>query len=247
MADNLKNLLQDKLSQNRSSLILAAGIIMASLIFGLFFYATRTTQGTLRVIGSATQSYTSDVIKWRMSIGKVVSQDNAKAGYVQLDKDLDTLKEFLKAGGVKDSEISTQPITSYPTYNNQGQQTGYNLQQNIFIISKDVEKIEKMALSPKALYEKGIVLQNANISYFFSNLPSIKKDLLAKATQDALGRAGEIAKNAHVTLGKMESARTGVFTITEPYSSEENTYGGYNTATRTKDVTITMYVNFYLQ
>ena len=224
--------------------ILAVGLVLAAIIFGSFFYNARNSERRLAVIGSATQKHTSDIIKWRMSISRTSDMTGAQAAYAQLEKDLNNLKGYLKSNGIKDEEITVQPISTYPTYDNQGKQSGYNYTQNLFIISRNIPNVEKMALNPKSLSEKNVVIQNSNLSYFFTDLPKIKRELLALATKDANARAAEIAKNAGVKLGKLVSARTGVFSITEPYSNEENSYGSYNTGTRDKDITITMNVSF---
>jgi len=230
----------------KNDAILAGGLILAALVFGLFFYNARSSHRTLEVIGSATKSYQSDIIKWNMTLNRTTGLTNTNAGYVQMEKDLQALKDFLKQAGINESEIAIQPVNTTSLTDRDGKQTGFDLSQDITVITKNVDKVEKLALNPKNLYEKGIVVQRSSINYFFSDLPPIKRELLSLATKDARARGEQIAKTAGVSLGKMSYARTGVFSITEPYSNSDHYYGEYNTSTRKKDVTITMEVGFRL-
>ena len=78
-------------------------------------------------------------------------------------------------------------------------------------------------------------------------MSDIKRELLAEATKDARKRAEEIAANSEATIDKINSARSGVFQITEPYSTEVSDYGIYSTSTRIKDITVTVHVSFTLK
>lgn len=222
-------------------------IIIAAFIFGLFFYASRSSKETISVIGTATKRYESDIIKWRVTITRFADIKDMKTGYELLQKDELSLVELLKTNGVDSSDITIQPIISEQKYDRNGQQTGFTLRQIIFVISKDLPKVEKLALNPKFIIDKGIIMDSATIEYYFSNLPEIKRELLALATQDAKKRALEIAKNAGVKLNKLISARSGIFQINEPYSTEVQSYGVYNTATRQKDINITLNATYTLK
>jgi hypothetical protein len=121
------------------------------------------------------------------------------------------------------------------------------LQQSLFVITAKIEAIEDLALNPSVLTERGAVLQNSSLEYFYSKLADIKTELLAEAAKDAQRRAGEIAKNSGVSLGKVASLRAGVFQITEPFSTEVSDYGMYNTQTKQKDITVTVRATFNLR
>ena len=226
---------------------LGIAMIISSIIFGLFFYASRANKETISVIGTATKRYQSDIIKWRVTITRFADLKDMKIGYEQLQKDEVTLLELLKANGVDSTDITIQPVISDQKYDRFGQQIGFNIRQIIFVISKDFPKVEKLALNPKFIIDKGIIMESATIEYYFSNLPEIKRELLALATQDAKKRALEIAKNAGVKLNKLISARSGIFQINEPFSTEVQSYGVYNTATRKKDINITLNATYTLK
>ncbi|TCL68497.1 hypothetical protein EDC14_101337 [Hydrogenispora ethanolica] len=227
--------------------ILGISFIIGSILFGLFFYESRQPQKTIRVVGLATRRFDSDIIKWRVTLARSVGQTELKKGYGEIESDRNGFVAFLKAHGIDTGDITIQPVNTNPVYSqNGGLVSGYSIQQNLFILSDDVGTVEKLALEPSTLVDKGIFLQSSNLEYYYSKLDMLKRSLLAAATGDAKKRAAEIAKSTGDRIAKIASAHSGVFQITEPYSTEVMDYGVYNTAGRTKDITVTVNVVFNL-
>jgi hypothetical protein len=227
-----------------TAIILGAALVTSAAVFGSFFYRSRAQDNTIRVVGAATKRFESDIVKWRISVGRNTGLGDASAGYADTRKAFDGLMAELKGAGVSEKEISVQPINRNPVYDNNGNHTGYGFAQSVYVISSDLATIEKLALNPDQMFQKGVALQSSSLEYYFSKLPDIKKELLAEATRDAKQRAVEIAKNSGSGIGSMRSARAGIFQITEPYSTEVSDYGIYSTATRQKDVTVTVTTEF---
>ncbi|MCX6843592.1 MAG: SIMPL domain-containing protein [candidate division WOR-3 bacterium] len=227
-----------------TAIILGVSFVIGAAVFGNFFYRSRMQDNTIRVVGAATRPYESDIVKWRISVGRSTGLGDASTGYSDTRRAFEGLMAELKAAGVSEKEISVQPINRSPVYDNNGNQTGYSFTQSVYVISSDLATIEKLALNPDEMFQKGVALQSSSLEYYFSKLPDIKKELLAEATRDAKQRAVEIAKNSGSGIGSMRSARAGIFQITEPYSTEVSDYGIYNTSTRQKDVTVTVTAEF---
>ena len=229
------------------AIIIGISLVFSSIIGGLFFYYSRQETKTVRATGAATQRLNSDVVKWRVSISRTVDLNGLKEGYQLIKKDLDTFSAFLRDNGLDQQEITIQPIYTNQNYNQFGQVSGYNLVQGVFVISKEVGKIEKVALNPWDLADQGIFVQSSHLEYYISNIDQVKRELLADATKDAKRRAEEIVKSTGDVIKNIVSARSGVFQITEPYSTEVSDYGIYNTSTREKDITVTVQAVFSLQ
>ncbi|MEO0085196.1 MAG: SIMPL domain-containing protein [candidate division WOR-3 bacterium] len=227
--------------------LLGVSLMLAAVLFGSFFYRARRNDSTIKVTGAATRRYQADIAKWRISVGRSVGLTGLNAGYSGLRADHDALLKFLSARAVPETCISIQPVNRSYNYDRDGNITGYTLSQNFDVVTTDPAAVEKLALSLDMLYEQGVALQNSTLEYYLSNLPEIKKELIAEATRDARTRAEEIARNSGARLGRVESARAGVFQITEPYSTEVTDYGIYSTTTREKDVTITVTATFGLR
>lgn len=233
--------------KNMTAIILGLCFIIGLGSAGSYFYKTKHTVNTIRVVGMATKSFDSDLAKWNLTITRSVPTDQIKVGYKQIADDMAALKTYITTGGIEEKDISVQPVNSQPMYDNYGNQKSYTLNQNVFIISKDIALIEKLALSPTFFAEKGIVLQSSNLEYFNTKLADIKKQLLGEATKDALSRAKEIASAAHSRVGKISTARAGIFQITEPYSTDVSDYGIYRTNTKKKDIKVTITTEFTLK
>jgi hypothetical protein len=229
------------------AVILGISLTVSAVVLGSFFYRSRVAGNTVRVVGAATGHYESDVVKWRALVGHAVGLADVQSGYQRTRADFLAFMAELKSSGIKDSEITVQPISRTQTYDNNGRVSGYSFTQGVFIISGDIPTVEKLALNPDELFGKGVALRSSNLEYYFSRLPDIKKELLAEATKDARRRAEEIARNSGARLGPLAMARAGIFQITEPFSTEVSDYGIYNTATRQKDITVTVTCEFRLR
>lgn len=229
------------------AIMLAAGLVIAAMVFGIFFYHARVSDNTIAVVGSATKRFTSDIVKWRITLSRDTGLNDVASGYSHIQEDLGFLKALLKQQGIAEGDVTIQPINTMSRYSQGGGVVGYMLQQNVFVISSKIEVIENMALNPSVLTEKGAVLQSSNLEYFYSKIADIKTELLAEAAKDAARRAEEIAKSSGISLGQVSSLKAGVFQITEPFSTEISDYGMYNTQTKEKDITVTVRATFKLR
>ncbi len=227
--------------------ILGIAFIVGITIFGFFFWQSRQSATSLRVVGYASKLFESDLVKWNLSFQKSVGTGELSRGYKEMSADLKAFQNYLVNQGIPEADQSVKPVTSYPSHDNYGNMTGYNLNQSITIISKDLDKIGELALDPDFFAERGMVLNNSNLEYLYTRLPELKQQLLSEATTDALARATEISGSAETKLGKMQEARAGVFQITEPYSTDVSDYGIYNTGTRQKSISVTLTAVFKLR
>jgi hypothetical protein len=229
---------------DRHHAVLGLSIVLAASVFGMFFYSSRTTESSIRVVGAATKRFESDMVKLRMSLNRIVSPDGLAGGYRDISRDRSVLLRELHTMGIADSEITVQPAGSFQNYGREGNLTGYTVQQSVFVASSNVDSIEAIAMNPASLMSRGLVIQSMNLEYFSTRLNEMKRELLAEATMDARRRAEEIAGVSGRNIEEMTSARAGVFQITEPYSTEVTDYGIFSTATRKKDITVTVNATF---
>ena len=227
------------------SAIVAGGLVLAALIFGLLFKQARGAQHTISVTGSASESFVSDVVKWRLVLSRQVADGGQTRGYAQLREDAERLRERLRQVGVADTAMSMLPPSAQPMWGPQGVRTGYTLQQPVFIISNS-PALEQLALDPGAFTSTGTAVDQSTLEYFYTGIARLKHSLLGAATRDAQLRAEEIARSTGSDVGKILTARAGVFQITEPYSTEVSGMGMYNTSTRRKEITVTVHASFSL-
>lgn len=227
--------------------IAGLSFIIGLSVLGLFLVQSKQSETSLRVVGYASKQFESDLVKWNLTVQRTASPDALKEGYNRMSSDMNAFQAFLVEKGIPAKDINIQPITSMQMNDNYGNLTNYSLNQNVFILSSDIPKIEALALNPEFFADRGLLLQNSNLSYLYSKLPDLKKQLLSEATKDAVDRAKEISSSAKTKLGKMREARAGVFQITEPYSTDVADYGYYNTSTRSKSISVTLTAVFKLK
>lgn len=231
-----------------SGIYIGIAFIIASLIFGSFFYASRASKDVISVIGYASVDGTADVVKWNFTLQRAVGLSGLKDGYKDINQDLNLVKSVLQDKlGVEKNDILVNPINVENLYENNNV-TGYSILQNIQVIAKGaaLEKVSDYSLNPTDFLDKNIIFRSSYLEYTISDISKIKRLLLSKATDDAKQRALAIAKSSKNRIGKLESLRVGVFQITPPLSTEVSDSGIYNTSTKAKSISVTVNANFYL-
>lgn len=128
---------------------------------------------------------------------------------------------------------------------------GYIATQTISFSSRKnpvlMNKIENVVDQTSELINSGIEFDGNQIQYTYSDLASLKHNLIEKASQDAKERAQKIVNTANGSLGKLKDAWMGVFQITGKGSIEEDSYGGNNdTYSKNKTARITVRLTYSL-
>jgi hypothetical protein len=229
----------------RAALVLGAAAILAAAVFGVFFRSARATRDTIQVTGAATEPFEADVVKWSITISRQVPTDGVADGYTALREDRAQVVRRLGEAGIPEETLNVQPVTANPRWDQFGSQVGFSLDQGLTVVAENGgRELEAIALDPGPLLESGVVLQYSRLEYFFSGIDELKHRLLSQATADARRRAEEIAGGSEMAIDKIVSARAGVFQITEPFSTEVSDYGVHSTATRKKEITVTVHATF---
>lgn len=240
------------MKKNLSSLLIAISIVLAALILGITFLNRNAATETISVTGLSKVDFTSDLIVWEASFKK--NNFDLKEAYIDLNKDKDIVLNYLKTKGIEEDEIvfsavSTQRNT-HSKYSDDGKYignvfTGYTLTQKVEIQSKKVKDVEKISREITDLLFKGVELYSYSPRYYYTKLSDLKVEMISKATQNARLRADMIAENSNAKLGKLSSARMGVFQITGQNSNENYSWGGtFNTSSKDKTASITVKLSY---
>ena len=228
-------------------LLLGLSMIIAALVFGFFFYQARSTRDYVQVVGAATKGFESDIVKWNVTFEENTDLVNMREGYRNIQEKRDRLISILSGKVISEEDININPITTQKRWDRNGEVVGYSLNQSLFIISSEVAQIEQLALNPDELLDQDIFFQVSSLEYFYSEIDNLKKDLLALATRNARERAEKILQESGHKPGKMIWSQAGVFQIIEPYSTEVQSYGMYNTSSRKKEIKVTVHAQFLVQ
>ncbi|HTO15368.1 MAG TPA: SIMPL domain-containing protein [Edaphocola sp.] len=244
-----------------SPIIWGLALIITALVLGNSFKNRNANDDIINVIGLGTKDFLSDEVLWTGSFSS--KSMDAKEAYSKILEDKTKVESFFKAKGFTSEEFSFGGIqieklykTVYIETANRESRTesifdGYLATQSVTFNSIKNEglmkKIESVSEQTAELINSGIEFMGRDLQYTYSNLASLKYNLIEDATKDARERASKIVKKGKGDLGKLKTATLGVFQITAKGSEEEDTYGGIlDTRSKWKTARITVRLSYIL-
>ncbi|MBP6912058.1 MAG: SIMPL domain-containing protein [Candidatus Pacebacteria bacterium] len=191
-------------------------IAIAVVVFSVFFFSSAknfSKQGSyVEVKGLSEKIVKADVAIWSMNF-EVKSNDIDRL-YADIDRDTSAIKSFLKEKGFDDSEINIAPVNVYQdTYVNSIFRYNSNVQLSVY--TNKVDLIRSASQDTLLLIKKGVTLSQNYITFEFSDINSIKPDMLTEAIENARMSAEQFAKESNSRIGKISRANQGVFDIRE--------------------------------
>ncbi len=236
--------------KNSKYLVLGLAAVVCAFVLGRAYTYKYRVQDTVVVTGLGETEFTSDLIVWSGVL--TAEAQNVAAGYAEIEASKKKVQEYLAAKGVAAENVVFEFVNvdkQYtPVYNPNGSWagqrfSGYQLRQRFTVESGEVEKVETVSREISSLIAQGVSIEAPN--YYYTKLDDVKMGLIEKASADARTRAEKIATNAGTKIGRVASARMGVFQITGANSNEEFSAGGsFNTSSRTKKARITMRIEY---
>jgi hypothetical protein len=233
------------MNNNKPQLIIAGAIIIAVIIGGIFYTTKKVGGNTLAVTGSARQSVVADNAIWHTTISRNVSASDLKSGYAQLGSDLKVVQVFLTKNGITEASVTVAPIAMNQDYTqNANDPKRYTLMQNIEINTNDVQKITDIAKHVDDIVNAGVLFQSNGLEYYYSKLNESRVTLLTDAITDARARADAMAKSSKQSVGKLQSASSGVVQVLSKGAVEGGEYGQYDTSKIDKEISVTVRATF---
>jgi hypothetical protein len=228
-------------------------IISAFVLTSAYKYKFKSSE-VISVVGLSEVDFTSDLIVWQGSFQR--KNIDLKTAYAMLKSDEKAIRNYFRSKRIPDSSMVFSAVDITKDYSEQvdkrGNATsvfsGYSLTQSVQIQSSDLESIESVSREVTELIQSGIEFQSGEPLYFYTRLASLKMDLLAKASADALQRAETIASSVGSRIDRLKRADMGVFQITAKNSNEDYSYGGaFNTTDKQKTASITIHMDYLLK
>ena len=235
-------------------IILASAVVLSAMVLAAAYTSKSRSAGTISVTGLGETEFVSDLIVIRG--GLVVNNEDAAAGYTELEAKCQKITQFLATKGVETEGITFEmPSISenyedvYAEGNYVGRRkNGYHFYQSFTIESKEVDKVEAAARELPSLIAEGIMLSVYEPSYYYTELESVKHSLIGAAAADARQRAEIIATNSNARLGQLATSRAGVFQITAATGDEEFSAGGsFNLSSREKKARVTVRAEYKIR
>ncbi len=234
-----------------AALLLALGLVGAAWIAGSHAMGFVNARATITVTGSAKKAIRSDTAVWRGSFS--AQSPLIRTAYRELEAGQRQVRAYLVRQGFADTVLvfsQIQTMTLYqraPNGMETGQIEGYRLRQTVEIRSRDVTGIAELSRGSTVLIEQGVRFESMPPEYLYTGLADLKVEMLAAATRDARARAEEMAKNSGSKIGRLRSARVGVFQVTPEYSTMVSDYGINDTSSLAKDITSVVSVSFEIR
>jgi hypothetical protein len=231
-----------------SALALGVAIVAAAALLGNAAMGIANSRSLLTVTGSAKRTIRSDYIVWRANVS--ATSPDVQSAYAKLKADAEAVRRYLVGKGIPADSLVFSSINTLTMYERtvRGDETGrisaYRLFQTVEVRSSDVDRVAQVAREATELIHQGVAIESQPPEFLYTRIAEVKVAILADATRDAKQRAEEIASNAGSRIGRIRTARMGVFQITPQYSTMITDYGIYDTSSLMKDVTAVVSMSF---
>lgn len=231
--------------------ILAYAILGIAIGVGLLLLGIEIKRGfndisenrrIVSVRGLSEQEVYANSVTWPI-VSKEVGNDLPSI-YDNLEATNKIILEFLKANGISDEEISVNAPQvvdlQAERYSSGPAPFRYNVTNVVVVTSSKVEAVNALIKRQVELLKQGVAIVAGDyqyqIQYEYTDLNSIKPDMIAEATKNAREAAKKFAEDSHSKLGKIKSASQGQFSI-----EDRDQYTPY-----IKHIRVVNYVEYFL-
>ena len=165
--------------------------------------------------------------------------------YDKIQKNNAAIIKFLKTNGIEENEISVNPpaVTDRlaDSYNAENVRVRYNVTNVIVVTSSKVDQVRQLIDRQTDLMKEGVAVVAENYqyqtTYEYTDLNSIKPEMIAEATRNAREAADKFAADSQSRLGKIKTARQGQFSI-----EDRDQYTPY-----IKNIRVVTSIDYYLE
>lgn len=190
----------------------SAVLLIFSIIFFIFSKNFLDQNRYVEVKGLSERIEKADIAIWSINFDE--KSNDVDSLYASIDKDTKTITSFLINKGFEASEINVAPVNIYQdTYKDAVFR--YNSSSQLSVYTNKVDLVKTVSKDTLPLVKEGIVMSQNSISFEFSNINSVKPEMLAEAIKNAQASAKQFAEEAGAGLGAVARGNQGVFDITD--------------------------------
>ena len=201
-------------------LFVMIGLIVLGSMMPKAVQKYRSYDRTVNVKGLCEKEVKADKVIWPV-VYKVMA-DDVQTIYNETDASNEAIVAFLKAGGIKDDEITVSvPMISdkFATEYGSNDRAYRFISKNVVTVcTSNVDAVLALMAKQSVLLKKGIVAGGSNqwenpVEFRYEGLNVIKPAMIEEATRNARETANKFAKDSGSKLGKIKTANQGTFTI----------------------------------
>ena len=231
-------------------ILLGLALIITGGLASWAAIAIKNASNTLSVTGSAQVAATADTATWTLTATRGAAEGATGPAVAQVGHDAKAISAYLVAEGVPASAITLGPVRTNQDYSNYKQDSSapnrYIVTQDVSIASTSPQLIQQLAQDTSALASQGISFTTQDPQYYLSTLPALRVSLMSDAVKDAKDRADQIVKTTGQSVGRLQSASSGVVQVLAGNSTDISDYGSYDTSTINKNVMVTVHATFFV-
>ncbi|MBO5053363.1 MAG: SIMPL domain-containing protein [Muribaculaceae bacterium] len=221
------------------ALLIAVAIVVLGLAIkgGFDNIAFRDREVTVR--GLAERQVKANVASW--SANFTVTGNSLETLYGECQDKSKAIVSFLTQNKIPEADITVGSPSVYEPALNQYNSTPvdykYAVTVTVNISTKAVDAVYALDSAQGVLLSQGIALKDCSTYYNYTDLNSIKSDMIAEATRNARKAADSFAEDSESKVGKIKTASQGQFSI-------DDVQGGKPYA---KNVRVVSTVVYYLE
>ena len=226
-----------------SSAIVALGLLGLGLAVkgGIDNFSNRDRVVTVR--GLCEKEVQANKVTWPI-VTKELGND-LPGIYGKIQATNKAIVEFLTSNGLETSEISVNPPSVFDKaadrYDNSPVPYRYQVTNVVVVTSSQIDKVRALMEKQTELLKQGIAIVAGDYqyqtSYEYTDLNSIKPEMIAEATKKAREAADKFAADSESELGKIKTASQGQFSI-----ENRDQY-----TPQIKTVRVVTYISYYLE
>ena len=225
-------------------LIVSLSIIITGYFIGEMHWNSLKNNRKVQVKGLSEREVKANLAVWPMQI--TITNNNLSSLNLEIESQKKKVLDFFIDKGFTNKEInvgiSNITDTKANLYNNNSKQNfRYLARTEITLRTTDIKKIKNAQKESINLASKGILINSKNqwrpVEYIYTELNSIKPEMIEEATKKAKEVAEKFAKDSNSKVGKIKSATQGLFTISDRDSNTPDI----------KKVRVVTTVNYFLE
>lgn len=202
-----------------AALLIAGGLVLCGFFPGYYYYQSKINSNFVTVKGLAEKDVKANLGIW--NIRYTVTNNDLAMAQQEIQSQKEIIYGFLANQKIESAEISEGRVETSDVMANpyrSGTDTGarFIVSQSLTVRSNDVDKIEAALRKNGELVAKGIIMDNqysSPVAYLFTDINSVKPEMLEDATHNAAAAAAEFAKSSSSKVGRIKRASQGVFSV----------------------------------
>lgn len=203
-----------------STLIIAIALTLAGYFIGQMHTNAVQSKRSVEVKGLAEREVPADLAVWPIEV--TIADNSLSLLKSQIDAQKNAVQKFFRQQGFTKDEFLMGPTNIQDFQANmygssQNQPFRYIAKVEFTVRTNDIAKLQDALSASLELIEEGVLLSSKDtwqpISYIFTGLNDVKPEMIEEATTNAREVAEKFAKDSNSKVGKIKSARQGLFSI----------------------------------